>query len=40
MAALRANEEFNANAFPRRIISPIFSSYKQEQEYKNMSTRH
>ena len=34
MAALRANEEFNANAFPRRIISPIFSSYKQEQEYK------
>ena len=34
MAALRRNEEFNANAFPRRIISPIFSSYTQDQEYK------
>lgn len=34
MAALRANEEFNTNAFSPRIISPIFSSYLQEQGYK------
>jgi len=34
MAASGANEEFNANPFPRSIISPIFSSFKQEQEYK------
>ena len=34
MAALRANEEFNANAFPRRIILPIFSSYNKNKNIK------
>ena len=40
MAALRANEEFNANAFPRRIISPILVLINKNKNIKNMSTQH
>jgi PKHD-type hydroxylase len=33
MATMRRNEAFNLNALPRRILSPIFSSYKQGDRY-------
>ena len=33
MAAMRQNEAFNLNAMPRRILSPIFNSYKQGERY-------
>ena len=34
LGAVRKNEQFNAKAIPRRILSPIFSSYTKDQEYK------
>ncbi|MDG2284807.1 MAG: Fe2+-dependent dioxygenase [Alphaproteobacteria bacterium] len=33
MAAMRRNDAFNQSALPRRILSPIFSSYKQGDRY-------
>lgn len=33
MAAMRRNEAFNLSALPRRILSPIFSSYQQGDRY-------
>jgi PKHD-type hydroxylase len=33
MAAMRQNEVFNLSALPRRILSPIFSSYTQGERY-------
>lgn len=33
MAAMRQNDAFNLGAMPRRILSPIFNSYKQGERY-------
>lgn len=33
MTAMKRNEAFNQSALPRRILSPIFNSYKQGERY-------